>query len=131
LSDASALSRQLWEGPGWRVGWNPTAPEFTALIGSDTWALELTTTELADVCRLSRQLAETMTAMASELMDEERITCEQETANVWLEVEGFPQQYDLRLILLTGRGGEGTWAAAAVPGLLTVLARVAVVIETS
>ena len=62
-----------------------------------------------------------MTAMASELMDEERIACEQETALVWLEAKGFPHHYDLRLILLTGRGGEGTWPAAAVPDLLATL----------
>ena len=120
-SSQPSLSRQLWEGPGWRVGWNPTASPFTALLGSDTWALEFTSAELTDVCRLGQQLASTMTAMASELMDEERIACEQETALVWLEAKGFPHHYDLRLILLTGRGGEGTWPAAAVPDLLATL----------
>ncbi|MEO1591366.1 MAG: DUF1818 family protein [Cyanobacteria bacterium J06632_22] len=124
-----ALSRQLWEGSGWRVGWNPAAAEFTALLGSEAWALELTTPELADVCRLSQQLADTMVAMGNELMDEERITCEQETERIWLEAEGFPHCYDLRLILLTGRGGEGTWPAAAVPALLATLARLASILE--
>ena len=122
MSTADALSRKLWDGPGWRVGWNPTAPKFTAMIGSDSWSLELTTAEIADVCRLSGQLAATMAALAHELMDEERVTCEQETAQIWLEAEGFPQQYDLRIILLTGRGGEGSWTAAAVPHLLAALA---------
>ena len=96
------------------------------MLGSDTWALELTTPEIADVCRLSRQLADTMAAMASELMDEERITCEQETELIWLEAEGFPHHYDLRLILLTGRGGEGSWSAAAVPALLAALAELTI-----
>lgn len=121
MTHSDALSRKLWEGVGWRLGWNPSAAEFTGLLGGDAWALEVTTAELADVCRLGRHLAETMAAMAAELMDAERITCEQETTLVWLEAEGFPDQYDLRLILLTGRGGEGTWPAAAVPFLLAAL----------
>ncbi len=59
--------------------------------------------------------------MATELMAEERITCEAESAHLWLEVEGYPQSYGLRLILLTGRRGEGTWFPAAVPGLLQAI----------
>ena len=118
---ARNMDQQIWEGPGWRIGWNPTAERFQALLGSDSWALELTAAELADVCRLSQQLSSTMAAMTAELMDDERVACEQETSLVWLEAEGFPAGYDLRLILLTGRGGEGTWSAEAVPGLLAGL----------
>lgn len=105
--------RFIKEGAGWRVGWDPTAPTYPALLGSDTWALELTDQEFQDFCRLAQQLADTLQAMASELMDEERITCEAESDWVWVEVEGFPHDYTLRLILNTGRRCEGEWRSAA------------------
>jgi hypothetical protein len=105
--------RFMKEGAGWRVGWDPTAPTYQALLGGDTWALELTNQEFQDFCRLAQQLADTLQAMAAELMDEERITCEAESDWVWVEVEGFPHDYTLRLILNTGRRGEGEWKSAA------------------
>jgi hypothetical protein len=37
---------------------------------------------------------------------------------LWLESEGFPHAYSLRLILLTGRRAEGAWSEAAVPDLV-------------
>ena len=59
-----------------------------------------------------------MNQMASELMDEEKIACEAESDLLWMEVEGYPSAYSLRFILNTGRRGEGSWEAAAVPSLL-------------
>jgi len=109
-------------GSGWRVGWNPNAPVYQGLVGGEDWAVELTTAELDDFCRLLEQLSQTMSQMAAELMDEERIACEAETDLLWMEVEGYPGAYELRLILNSGRGCEGNWAAAAVPGLLGAIA---------
>jgi hypothetical protein len=109
--------RQLKSGAGWRLGWD-TEATFQGLVGTDDWAVELTEAELKDFCQLALQLSETMQQMQAELMDQERISCEAETALVWLEVEGLPAAYQLRFILLTGRRAEGEWPAAAVPGLL-------------
>jgi hypothetical protein len=67
-----------------------------------------------------------MHQMQSELMDEERITCEVESDAIWLEAEGFPQAYSLRLILRTGRRAEGYWSAEAVPEFLQALTAIAV-----
>ncbi|UZQ53991.1 DUF1818 family protein [Trichothermofontia sichuanensis B231] len=108
----------LKQGKGWRLGWDPTAIEFVGLVGTDEWAIELTAAEFQDFCRLLQQLAETMTAMASELMPEERITCEAESEWVWLAVEGYPHAYGLSVIIHSGRRAEGYWPPAAVPGLL-------------
>ncbi len=36
-------------------------------------------------------------------MDEERITCEAESELLWLEVEGYPDSYTLRLIVNSDR----------------------------
>lgn len=112
------MGRLLKSGTGWRLGWDAEAAEFQGLVGDDQWAIELTQAELADFCRLLEQLSSTMQHMATELMDEEAIACEAESDLIWLEVEGFPQAYSLRLILLSGRRSEGFWSAAAVSELL-------------
>ncbi|NMF66987.1 DUF1818 family protein [Brasilonema octagenarum] len=112
------MERVLKSGLGWRIGWNPAAPEFKGLVGTDDWAIELTEPELNDFCRLLAQLADTMRQMATELMDEEKITCEAESDLLWMEVEGYPHAYSLRFILKTGRCAEGKWDDSAVAGLL-------------
>ncbi|EAW46758.1 DUF1818 family protein [Nodularia spumigena CS-584] len=112
------MEQLIKNGLGWRIGSNPNAPEFKGLIGTEDWAIELTEAELNDFCRLLAQLADTMKQLAAELMAEEKIACEAESDLLWLEVEGYAHAYSLRLILNTGRGVEGKWDAAAVPGLL-------------
>lgn len=112
------MARQLKKGAGWRLGWDGDAIAFSGLVGGDEWGIELTTAELEDFCRLLAQLAATLCQMSQELMDEERISCEVESELLWLEAEGYPHSYDLRLLILTGRRGEGFWNASAVPELL-------------
>lgn len=104
-------------GSNWRIGWNPEALEYKGLVGTDDWAIELTEAELDDFCRLLSKLCTTMSQMASELMDEERIACEAESDLLWMEVEGYPHSYDLRFILNQGRGCEGYWSSDAVQDL--------------
>jgi hypothetical protein len=116
------MSRILKEGPGWRLGWDPQATDFPALVGGSDWALELRAGEFADLRRLALQLAETMAAMADELMAEERLCCEAESEQLWLEVEGFPQAYALRLILQQGRRAELSWSPEATAALLQAIA---------
>ncbi|MGB3613729.1 MAG: DUF1818 family protein [Elainellaceae cyanobacterium] len=114
------------QGSGWRLGWDPEASKFSGLVGSDRWSLELTQAELEAFCRLALELAETMTAMAAEVMPEERLCCEIASPEVWLEAEGFPHSYELHLILQEQRGGEGYWDAAAVPELLQAVRQLGV-----
>jgi len=111
------------EGQGWRVGWDASAPIYKGLLGGEDWALELTAEEFQDFSRLAQQLASTMEAMATELMDEERIACEAESHGIWLEAEGVPHQYSLRFILTTGRRGEGAWPEPVVGEVLRALTR--------
>lgn len=115
-----AGQRYVKEGQGWRLGWDP-ASQYCGLIAGEGWALELTAEELQDFRRLALQLAQTMAQMAAELMDEERLACEAETAHLWLEAEGFPHAFELRIILFKGRRAEGAWSSAAVPELLQAL----------
>jgi len=112
------MERLVKSGSGWRIGWNPNAPEFKGLVGTDDWAVELTEAELNDFCRLLAQLADTIKQLASELMDEEKIACEAESNLLWMEVEGYPHAYSLHFILNTGRSTEGRWNAEAVRDLL-------------
>ena len=118
------MKAMLKEGTGWRLGWDDERGIFKALVGGEHWALELTAAEFDDLLRLARQLAKTMETMAAELMPDEHITCEQETSMLWMEADGYAQSYSLRFILLSGRGGEGTWPAAIVPAVLEGLGRI-------
>lgn len=110
--------RLLKEGLGWRIGWNPSADIYQGLVGTEDWAIELTEAEFKDFCRLFEQLAQTMQQMSQELMEQERIVCETESHLVWLEVEGFPDAYSLRLLLNEGRRCEGYWSTEVTRELL-------------
>ncbi len=112
------MERIVKSGVGWRLGWNPKAIEFQGLVGGDDWSMELTARELDDFCRLLDQLSKTISQMADELMDEERIACEAESDLLWMQVEGFPESYTVQFILNQGRRGEGKWPVEAVPGLV-------------
>lgn len=112
------MAKILKTGTGWRLGWNPDAAIYKGLIGGDDWAIELTEAEWQDLRRLLSQLSATMAAMATELMAEERIACEAESELLWLEAEGFPDNYSLGFILYQGRGCEGNWSATALAELL-------------
>ncbi len=112
------MVRQLKIGSGWRLGWDPEQEIFQGLVGTEDWAIELTASEFEDFCRLTIQLGKTMQRMQAELMDEERISCEAESDLLWMEVEGFPTAYRLRLILLSGRRAEAEWSETAMPELL-------------
>ncbi len=100
------------------MGWNPDAAEYCGLVGGEEWALELTAAELDDFCRLAIQLANSISQIAAELMSDEKISCEVESSLLWLEAEGYAHSYSLRIMILTGRRGEGAWGASAVDGLI-------------
>jgi hypothetical protein len=109
------VERVIKTGVGWRLGWNPQAQEFKGLVAGDGWAIELTEAELNDFCRLLGQLAATISQMASELMDEEKIAIEAESDLLWVQVEGYPEAYSVQLILNAGRSCEGFWPVAVAP----------------
>ena len=115
------MIKQVESGEGWRVGWNSSAETFCGLVAGKGWAVELTVPEFLDFCRLARQLRSTMNDMAEQLMEEEKLTCEQETETIWMEAEGYSAEYSLRFILLSGRRAEGEWSSAVVPAVLKAL----------
>ena len=112
------MKRLLQSGDGWRVGWHPHSFKYRGLVGTEDWAVELTEAELTDFCRTLERLIETMSQMKGELMDREKISCEAETTLLWMEVEGYPDLYTLRLILNCDRRCEGNWIEGVAPKLL-------------
>ena len=103
------VKKLLKKGKGWRIGWKDNPVLYQGLIGADDWAIELTQQEMQDFCRLLFQIHHTMTDMGKYLMEEESIVCEVESDLMWLGAEGYFDRYSLRIILLQGRGCEGTW----------------------
>lgn len=109
------------EGKGWRLGWDATAPEYCGLLAGSDWAIEITKAEFHTFRRLAMEVWETMEAIACELMDDERVTCEAEADQLWLEAEGFPEAYGLRFILKSGRQCEGEWDVEATQQMLQAI----------
>ncbi|MFN7525391.1 MAG: DUF1818 family protein, partial [Aphanizomenon sp.] len=33
------MEQVIKSGTGWRIGWNPNAPEFKGLVGTQDWAI--------------------------------------------------------------------------------------------
>ncbi len=108
----------LKKGNGWRIGWRENADIYKGLIGADDWAIELTTEEMQDFCRLIMQLAENMEQMQEYLMEEEKISCEVESELMWLGAEGYWHNYSLRVIINQNRSCEGNWTALAVTEII-------------
>ncbi len=115
------MPQQIKQGKGWRVGWNSDAPIYQGLIGTDDWAIELTTTEIKELQRLLSQLIESLSAIADQLMAEEKIVVELESDILWLEVEGYIDNYAFSLILHNHRRCEAHWPASAVPPLVQAI----------
>ncbi|BFM39408.1 DUF1818 family protein [Synechocystis sp. LKSZ1] len=115
------FQRLIQEGEGWRLGFDPRASLYVGLVAGSDWAMELTGPEFTDLLRLVRQLEDTMQSMAAELMEEERLSCEADSDLLWLEAEGFPHCYRLRLILNQGRRCEGAWPETVVPEVIEAL----------
>ena len=115
------MEQFIKSGDGWRVGWNPHQSKYQGLVGANDWAIEVTQAELDDFCRLLNQLVATMRQMATELMEEEKISCEAETDLLWLEVEGYSHSYSLRLIIHRDRRCEGNWSEGIAPNLVEAI----------
>ncbi|WP_017300557.1 DUF1818 family protein [Nodosilinea nodulosa] len=118
---AAAGQRFTKEGEGWRLGWDAAAPCYKGLLAGASWAVELTEAEFHTFRRLAIEISQAMAAIASELMEAERLSCEAEADGLWLEAEGFPDAYKLRFILASGRRCEGEWEVGAAQQLIQAI----------
>jgi hypothetical protein len=115
------MSRQLKAGEGWRLGWQPAIGAFQGLVGTDEWAVELTQAEFAHFHRLLLQLVDAIQQTSDQLMDKETITCEATSDLIWMQVRGYPHQFSLSFILLSGRRVEGQWDASSTLELVNAI----------
>lgn len=106
------------KGKGWRIGWKESAPVYQGLIGGEDWSIELTSQEMQDFRRLLLQIHQAIIDISEHLMEEEAIVCEVESDLMWLGAQGYFDRYSLRIILLQGRGCEGTWGENVIQELI-------------
>ena len=112
------------EGPGWRFCVDGERHPYSALVGGEGWATELTASEAMAFRDGCLRLAHELRLVASQLMPEESICLELESGPLWLELEGFAELVTLRMVLEPGplgRGFEGRWTAEGTAALLAAL----------
>ncbi|MCF2970912.1 DUF1818 family protein [Synechococcus sp. Nb3U1] len=114
---------RLFKGSGWRLGWDPNQQHFVALVGGETWALELTHEEWQAFVKGLQRLQQDMEALGSQLMAEESMSLEQAFPSLTLIASGNATAWSLYLQLHQGRRGEGCWPAAVVPELSQAIAQ--------
>ena len=118
---------QVLEGEGWRLLVDPARHPFLVLIGGEGWAAELTQTEALLLAEGVGCLCAQHSTLIDQLLAEEAIALEWESADLWLELDGDRQSWQLRFVLSSSvglRSIEGSWppvAAAAVAAALTAL----------
>lgn len=108
----------ITKGKGWRIGWKESSTVYQGLIGGEDWAIELTSQEMRDFLRLLLQIDQAIIDISQHLMEEETIVCEVESDLIWLGAQGYFDRYSLRIILLQGRGCEGTWDESVIQELI-------------
>lgn len=113
----------LWQGRGWRLGWEATPAGWRGLIGAEAWAFEVDAGELQDLARHLPGLVAAMAAMVEELADGEELTCEAGGDRLHLSATGFPDTYRVYVRVGGNRPAEGFWASAAMAEMLVALAQ--------
>ncbi len=127
---------EICEGQGWRLVVDPSRSPFTALIGGEGWASELTEDELLALQQAARRLTAQHGALVDTLMAEEAIDIELELpvgedrpgggGSLWLGLRGDRGSWSLQLVLTPepgSRGIEGGWGAPASAAFAAALER--------
>jgi hypothetical protein len=127
---------EICEGQGWRLVVDPSRSPYTALIGGEGWACELTGAELLALQRASGRLTAQHGALAGTLMAEEAIDIELELpigdpdskagGSLWLGLRGDRGSWSLHLVLAPEpgrRGMEGGWTPPASAAFAAALER--------
>lgn len=128
---------ELREGSGWRLVIDPARSPFAVLLGGGepdqgAWAAEFTRAEVGALAGAVQRLVEQHRALESQLLAEEAIELELETAceggSLWLALEGDRQRWRLRFVLSPAPGRravEGGWGEAASQAVAATLATLA------
>jgi hypothetical protein len=127
---------EICEGQGWRLVVDPGRTPYTALIGGEGWASELTGAELLTLQEAAARLTAQHRAIADSLMAEESLEMELELpigdspagvpGSLWLGLRGDREGWTLQLVLTPEpglRGFEGGWSATASAAFAAALER--------
>ncbi|MCP9859879.1 MULTISPECIES: DUF1818 family protein [unclassified Cyanobium] len=127
---------EIGEGQGWRLVVDQSRTPYSALIGGDGWASELTGAELHALQQAAGRLSAQHRALKSTLMADEAIDIELELpigdpradrgGSLWLGLRGDLHGWSLQLVLAPepgSRGIEGGWSAAASEAFAAALER--------
>ncbi len=127
---------QISEGEGWRLQLDPKRHPYSALIGGQDWAIELSSHELVEVRRGVLMLLAQRSQLLGVLMPEEELDLELDLSlpamgrdaslagSVFVALSGNVEQWTLRFVLTPGdgsRAAEGAWSASASPPLAAAL----------
>jgi len=116
-------------GLGWRLAVDPSRQPFAVLVGGADWAAELNAAEAAALQRGVASLVRQHNEIGAQLMPEEAICLELATdldpGELWLELEGDKEQWQLRFVLTPSpgqRGLEGSWSVGASAAIAAAMA---------
>ena len=82
----------------WRLSRDFRKGKFCYLIGVENWAIELQKSEFDSLYFLLIKINEQLLDIKNELMDEETISLELEKLPWYVELEGYKNQWSLRLV---------------------------------
>ena len=112
------------EGPGWRLALDRSRPHFSALIGGEGWAFELTEMEWQGLVALLLVLTQQHHDLQSQLMEDEAIELEMERDLWWCCLDGDRNRWSLGVVLegTPGcRGLEAHWPAPAAQAFVAAM----------
>ena len=86
------------EEDSWRLIRNPNKGKFCFLISVNQWSIELQEHEFNSLYNLLNKLIAEMCLIQNQLMEEELINLEIENLPWYIELEGFKNNWSLRII---------------------------------
>ena len=86
------------EENNWRLLRNPNKGKYSFLIGVSHWSIELQEHEFNSLYNLLNKLINEMLLIQNQLMEEELINLEIENLPWYIELEGFKNNWSLRII---------------------------------
>ena len=114
-----------YEGTGWRLAVGREGRLFSALIGGETWAFEITESEWRELAILVLALESQHTELQDQLMLEEAIELEMERGVWWGCMDGDRRHWNLKLILngeaSAQRSMEAHWPSPAAAAIVAAM----------
>ena len=119
------LTLLCYEGAGWRLAVGRKGTLFSALVGGETWAFEITESEWQELAILVLALESQHAELQGQLMLEEAIELEMERGVWWGCMDGDCHHWNLKLILngeaSAQRSMEAHWPSPAAAAIVAAM----------